>query len=146
MLCPNLPIILKHKQKEKEKWDDDDDDIPFQPEPDLLSLPLIFYYWPLNWMWSHVPRIKLIGAGVGVAWYVVAIRHIAQASSGLSGSDIIILNRDMGGLGAVFWMWFWWIPTRGRGMRFGLFDGYHVFSFSLIIIATLVGAYYSLLK
>ena len=145
MLCPNLPIILK-KQKEKEEWNDDDDDRPFQSEPDLQSLPLIFYYWPLNWMWSLVPRIKLIGAGVGVAWYVVAIRHISQATS-RSGSDIIILNRDMGGLGAVFWMWFWWIPTRGRGMRFGWIDGYHVvFSFLLIIIATLVGAYYSLLK
>jgi len=135
VLCPNLPSILKQKEKDHSRWDD----TPFQQEPDL-SLPRILDYWPLNWTWSLVPKIKLIGAGVGVAWYSVAIRHISHASK--SSSDII-LNYDMGGLGAVFWMWFW-KPMIGMKSGRNWFYWFHLFSFLLIVIAIL-GAYYSLL-
>ena len=128
MLCPNLPSILKGKEKDLSQWDD----TPFQGEPDL-SLPRILDYWPLNWLWNLVPKIKLIGAGVGMAWYVVAIRHISYASK--SDSDII-LNYNMGGLGAVFWMWFW-IPMRGMGSERVWFGYFRIFSFLLIIIAIL---------
>ena len=127
VLCPNLPSILKQKENDLSRWDD----IPFQREPDL-SLPRILNYWPLNWAWSLVPKIKLIGAGVGIAWYIVTIRHVSHASR--SGSDIIP-NHDMGGLGAVFWMWFW-IPMRGMRLGRNCFDCYHIFSFLLIVICT----------
>ena len=79
MVCPNLPSILKEKEGDRR------DDMPFQREPDL-SLPRILDYWPLSQLWSLVPKIKHIGAGVGMAWYVVAIRRISNARS---GSDII---------------------------------------------------------
>ena len=133
VLCPNLPSILKEKEKKDlSRWDD----IPFQREPDL-SLARILDYWPFSWVWNLVPKIKLIGAGVGMAWYVVAIRRISHASR--SGSDMMILNYNMGGLGAVFWMWCW-IPMRGMGSGRNWFGCFHVFSFLLIIIAIL-GAY-----
>ena len=129
VLCPSLPSILREKkEKDHSLWDD----IPFRREPDL-SLPRILNYWPLNWLWSLVPKIKLIGAGVGMAWYVVAIRRICHASR--SGSDMK-LNYKMGGLGAVFWMWFW-IPVRGLGSERNWFGCFHIFSFLLIIIAIL---------
>lgn len=131
VLCPNLPSILKENLTRL-------DDIPFQREPDL-SLPRILDYWPLSWVWSLVPKIKLIGAGVGMAWYVVAIRRISHASR--SGSDMI-LNYNMGGLGAVFWMWCW-IPMRGMRSGRNWFGCFHVSSLLLIIIAILSA--YSLL-
>ena len=128
VLCPNLPSILKQKEKDLSRWDD----IPFQLEPDL-SLPPVLNYWPLNWAWSLVPKIKLIGAGIGIAWYIVAIRHISHASG--SGRDITP-NHEVGGLGAVFWMWFWF-PMRGMGSGRNWFDCFHIFSVVLIIIAIL---------
>ena len=131
VLCPNLPSILKEKEGDFSRWDD----IPFQREPDL-SLPRVFDYWPLSRVWSFVPKIKLIGAGVGMAWYVVAIRRISNAST-RSGSDMV-QNYNMGGLGAVFWMWSW-IPMRGMRSGKNWFCCFHilVFSFLLIIIAIL---------
>ena len=133
VLCPNLPSLLKEKEKDHlSRWDD----VPFRREPDL-SLPRVLDYWPLSWVWSFVPKIKLIGAGVGMAWYVVAIRRISHAGN-RSGSDII-LDYNMGGLGAVFWMWFW-IPMRGMREGRNWFGHYHIFSFLLTIIAIL-GAY-----
>lgn len=128
VLCPNLPSILREKNKDLQQWDD----IPFQREPDL-SLPHIFKTWPLSCLWNLVPKIKLIGAGVGMAWYVVGIRRISCASR--SGSDMI-LNYDMGGLGAVFWMWAW-IPVRlGKNWL----DYFPILSFLLVII-TLLSTY-----
>lgn len=124
ILCPNLPSMLKDKKDLS--WDN----IPFQREPDL-SLPHIFGTWPLSRVWNLVPKIRLIGAGVGMAWYVVAMRRISHASR--SGGDVRP-NYNIGGLEAVFWMWAW-IPVRGRLGRvwFGYF---HIFSF-LVIIAIL---------
>ena len=134
VLCPSLPSILKEKETDVSRYDD----IPFGREPDL-SLPRILDYRPFSWMWSLVPKIKLIGAGVGMAWYIVAIRHISHAST-RSNSDIIP-KYDMGGLGAVFWMWFW-MPMRGMRSGRNWFDCFHIFSFFLIFIAILSSAYY----
>lgn len=130
VLCPNLPSILKEKSKDPSRWDN----IPFQREPDL-SLPRILGYWPLSWVWKLVPRIRLIGAGVGMAWYVIALRRISHASSSRGHMK---LNYSMGGLRAVFWMWAW-IPVRGKGLG-DLIASFHVFSFFLIII-TILSAY-----
>lgn len=125
VLCPNLPAVLKNK--DIQRWDD----IPFQREPDL-NLPHMLETWPLSWLWNLVPKIKLIGAGIGVAWYVVAIRRISRASR----SEYMMLNYNMGGLGAVFWMWAW-IPLRLGRNWFGCF---HILSFLLIIIITIPSA------
>ena len=128
VLCPNLPSILKEKNEDLLQWDD----IPFQREPDL-RLPHILEYWPLNWMWSLAPKIRLIGAGVGMAWYVVTIRCISRASR--SGSDLV-LNHDMGGLEAVFWMWAW-IPVREKRLRDLCWLGCLHFFFIIITIISI---------
>jgi hypothetical protein len=125
VLCPDLPSILKEKNKDPHRWDD----IPFQQEPDL-SLPHILKTWPLSWLWNFVPKIRLIGAGVGMAWYVVTIRRISRASRSESN---MMPNYNMGGLAAVFWMWAW-APV-GLGMNWLLSP--HILSTLLIIITVL---------
>jgi hypothetical protein len=128
VLCPNLPSILKEKNKELQQWDN----IPFQREPDL-SLPHILKTWPVSCLWNLVPKIKLIGAGVGMAWYIVGIRRISRASR--SGSNMM-LNYNMGGLGAVFWMWAW-IPVR---LGWDWFNHFPILSF-LFVVITILSAY-----
>ncbi|KIJ36725.1 hypothetical protein M422DRAFT_260818 [Sphaerobolus stellatus SS14] len=55
----------------------------------------------------HAPRWipKLAGAGVGVAWYTVGLRSLAEGKP---------LDMRMGTLGSVFWMWAWIGPNRSR--------------------------------
>ena len=60
------------------------------PEPNL-DLPT-----PLALFMEFVPLPKLIGAGVGMAWYIVQMRRIARAEDP---------DYSIGGLGAVVKMW-----------------------------------------
>ncbi|KIM46043.1 hypothetical protein M413DRAFT_441104 [Hebeloma cylindrosporum] len=101
VLCPDLPSVLAQRLQDLKTWGD----IPFQPEPDL-QLPGIFSYPIFRSIWEFVPKVKLIGAGLGMAWYVVAMRHIANTT--VAGRDEKIRPEyDVGGLCSVFWMWFW---------------------------------------
>ncbi|KAF8524274.1 hypothetical protein BU17DRAFT_43062 [Hysterangium stoloniferum] len=79
VLCPDFP----HRISPVVVVRGDEDALLPIPEPNL--------YCP-RWF------PKLVGAGVGTAWYVVAMRQIAR------GKDI---NSRMGSIGAVFWMWIW---------------------------------------
>lgn len=99
VLRPDLPELLKTKGNDQSLWDD----APFQQEPDLRN-PHFLGYWPFSWFWGFVPNIALVGAGVNMAWYVVAIRGMALRI----GSNIISKpNYSIGGLGAVVRMWAW---------------------------------------
>jgi len=101
VLCPDLPSVLSQRLLDLKTWGD----IPFQPEPDL-QLPGILSYPIFRSIWELVPRVKLIGAGVEMAWYVVAMRHIANTT--VAGREEKIRPEyDVGGLRSVLWMWFW---------------------------------------
>lgn len=99
VLRPDLPELLKTKGNDQSLWDD----ALFQQEPDLRN-PHFLGYWPFSWFWRLVPNIALVGAGVNMAWYVVAIRGMALriGSNGISKP-----NYSIGGLGAVVMMWAW---------------------------------------
>jgi len=99
VLCPDLPELLKTKGNDQSLWDD----APFQQVPDLRN-PHFLGYWPFSWFWGFVPNIALVGAGVNMAWYVVAIRGMALR---ISSNGISKPNHSIGGLGAVVMMWAW---------------------------------------
>ena len=130
VLCPDLPSVLAKRLHDLQTWGD----IPFQPEPDL-QLPGILSYPILRSIWELVPKVKLIGAGVGMAWYVVAMRHIANTT--VAGQDKKIRPKyDVGGLYSVFCMWFW-SPLLGmNGQR--QWTNHVSHTFFLVVLVTFV--------
>jgi hypothetical protein len=130
VLCPDLPSVLSQRLHDLRTWGD----IPFQPEPDL-QLPGILSYPIFCLIWELVPKVKLIGAGVGMAWYVVAMRHIANTT--MAGRDQEIRPEyDVGGLCSVFRMWFW-SPLLGMdGQRQWTNHASHMFF--LVVLLTLI--------
>ncbi|KAJ3863092.1 hypothetical protein EV359DRAFT_43788 [Lentinula novae-zelandiae] len=96
VLCPNLPSVLKRRRAAEA--DLSSDVTPFKPEPDLRFWPSGREPW--RCIRRHFPKVKLIGAGVGMAWYVVMIRRLAK-------ERIRRPDYNIGGLGAITKMWVW---------------------------------------
>ena len=73
-------------------------DVMFPPQPvlDYPLTPFVNVVAKLFTALGMLPLPKLIGAGVGMAWYVVMMRRLAQ------GMDA---DLHVGGLRAVFGMW-----------------------------------------
>jgi hypothetical protein len=130
ILCPDLPSVLSQRLDDLKTWGD----IPFEPEPDL-QLPGILSYPIFRSIWELVPKVKLIGAGVEMAWYVVAMRHIANTT--VAGRDEKTRPEyDVGGLCSVFWMWFW-SPLLGmNGQRQWANHASHMFF--LVVLLTFI--------
>ncbi len=84
VLRPDLPSALRARAPE--------DSAPFMREPDLDA----------GWWFNFLPRSPLIGAGVGMAWYVVCIRRIAA-----NGPQAVERHMAMGGIEAVLRMFLW---------------------------------------
>ncbi|KAJ7512967.1 hypothetical protein B0H11DRAFT_1948209 [Mycena galericulata] len=98
VLCPDLPLLLKERRS------DDCADTLFSPQPDLGTEGSAL----LTRILENLPRIKLLGAGVAMAWYTVALRRLTNSRRG----TVSIPKPDytVGGLGGVFWMWAWFGP------------------------------------
>ncbi|KAF8974330.1 hypothetical protein BDZ97DRAFT_1751158 [Flammula alnicola] len=111
VLCPDLPSLVLERLKDSHRWDNQ----PLGREPDLRK-PSILEYGLFAWIWSIVPKIKLIGAGVGLAWYVVAIGRIAMAGPQVV-TQTIRPEYDRGGLTSVLWMWVPPSPRRDEVQR-----------------------------
>ncbi|KAH9482397.1 NADH-dependent flavin oxidoreductase iccG [Psilocybe cubensis] len=99
VVCPELPSVLREHLQSSHRWDH----IPFNPEP-RLQMPWIILYPPFSWVWNVVNQIKLIGAGVTLAWYVVTMRQLAHC--GASGAKFKPYYHT-GGLQSIFRMWVW---------------------------------------
>ena len=84
VLRPDLPSALRARAP--------DDSTPFTQEPEL----------DVGWWFDFLPRSPLIGAGVGMAWYVVCIRRIAA-----EGPQAVERHMAMGGIEAVLRMFLW---------------------------------------
>ncbi|KAJ8081803.1 hypothetical protein PM082_007649 [Marasmius tenuissimus] len=98
ILSPDLPRVLQTRLKTEDK---EQSFSPFQPDP---TTGLDFaHVWPWSWAWPYVPKIKLVGGGVQMAWYVIAIRELASRR----GHEEYNPNYSLGGLGAVIRMWTW---------------------------------------
>lgn len=119
VLCPGLPTVLKNRRKDESEAELYSDLTPFKPEPDLgLSFT---ERKPWRWIWKYIPKVKLIGAGIGMAWYVVMIRRLAKerirrlggANNPIEGKEksgansYLSPNCNIGGLGAIIEMWMW---------------------------------------
>ncbi|KAF5320851.1 hypothetical protein D9619_000268 [Psilocybe cf. subviscida] len=94
VLCPDLPVVLRSRSHKQ-------DDAPFSAEPDF-STPNILRQPPFSWLWSLIPKIELIGAGIGMAWFVVRIRAMSDPRFKI-GSE----TNNIGGIEAVARMWAW---------------------------------------
>jgi hypothetical protein len=71
----------------------------FAPEPNLTNF---FGSDRIDrWVWTFMPSIQLVGAGAGMAWYVVMIRRLAR----WRGEGNVQMDYDMGAVGAIFKMW-----------------------------------------
>ncbi|KAJ7067686.1 hypothetical protein B0H15DRAFT_871985 [Mycena belliarum] len=70
---------------------------PFAPPPDLRIGGA--------WVLQRLPRIRLLGAGVAMAWYVVALRRLAAV-----GPAVVPPDYAVGGAGGILWMWVWFGP------------------------------------
>lgn len=122
VLCPELPRLLAESIARHRAWDDR----PDGPFPTFLREPLrepdLRLPGPINIALKYVPLPKLIGAGVGMAWYTVQMRRIAKGQS---------IDYALGGLGAIVEMW---VPqwTFGRTLTMGWF--------SIIILVVVLGA------
>ncbi|KIK68626.1 hypothetical protein GYMLUDRAFT_154143 [Collybiopsis luxurians FD-317 M1] len=131
VLAPNLPSILKDRiQRQKDNYTDVLEDLTsFSPEPDLSVS--FTKRWPWNRLWEYVPKVTLIGAGTGIAWYALMMRRLAQerinsrsrghgigmnAAAEAQGQELgdtynarcsFSPDYSIGGLGAVLGMWLW---------------------------------------
>jgi hypothetical protein len=73
---------------------------PFAPEPSL-SLGIFGSNWIGRWVWSFIPRIQLVGAGVSMAWYIVMIHRLAKSR----GKRRVHMDYQMSAIGTIFKMW-----------------------------------------
>ncbi|KAL0959918.1 hypothetical protein HGRIS_011583 [Hohenbuehelia grisea] len=64
-----------------------------------------------NWLWSKIPKVKLVGSGVEVAWYELALRRIAEAVvSSADGEATPEFDFDLGNTKILVGMWLWRAP------------------------------------
>ncbi|KAF9049292.1 FMN-linked oxidoreductase [Hymenopellis radicata] len=88
ILCPDTPGVYRHRMVLRAS-----DTAPFGEEPDTSGFG--------NWILKLLPRISLVGAGTGMAWYVVMLRRLAHTRSGTN------LGRPSYGVSAIAGMWLW---------------------------------------
>lgn len=99
IVCPDLPSVLRERLQESHRWDN----IPFQPEPHL-KMPRIIAYQPFSWVWNVISKVRLVGAGVTLAWYIVTMRQLAHC---VASGKRFKPNYHLGGLKSIFGMWVW---------------------------------------
>ncbi|EGO29760.1 hypothetical protein SERLADRAFT_365771 [Serpula lacrymans var. lacrymans S7.9] len=117
ILCPHLPQLLQQSQENAfHKSDDDFEHQSFAPEPRIQSGRSIFKRCIYSW----TSNIRLVGAGMGMAWYIVAMRRLAIARIQKYGNvaevsvkqshhetTAVDCSMDMDGVDAVIRMWVW---------------------------------------
>ncbi|KAJ6489956.1 hypothetical protein C8R45DRAFT_992241 [Mycena sanguinolenta] len=91
ILRPDLPVLLTQEQS--------DSVVPFATAPNLA--------FGEDWgrLAKYLPRIKLIGAGATMAWYILAMRRLTVRTA-----PLLPPNYSVGALGGVWGMWVWFVP------------------------------------
>lgn len=115
--CPHLPDILWKTANEC-----DDTYTAFAPTPRLaFSFPRSGSKFT-RWIWSFMPKIQLIGAGAGMAWYVIMMRRLAMNAKHGSRNNHrrFQMDYDMGALATIVSMWMPWMPVDWNGQSSAL--------------------------
>lgn len=94
VLCPDLPRRLRESLLRRPGGEGALASSTFLREP--LREPDFGLPGPVERMLKVVPFPKLLGAGVGIAWYTVQMRRIAQGKA---------LDYNMSGLRSILEMW-----------------------------------------
>jgi hypothetical protein len=97
VLRPDLPQLLKQHP---------DTHVSFAPAPDLHVGD------SASWILKRLPRIRLVGAGAAMAWYIVALRRLTTPEPARTPDYAV------GALGGVWWMWVWVGPEAPLVLRF----------------------------
>ncbi|THU99151.1 FMN-linked oxidoreductase [Dendrothele bispora CBS 962.96] len=112
LLCPGLPTVLRRLEASSESLFDNLTPFKSHPEPDLSFS--FTQHWPWSRVWRFVPKIKLVGAGVGMAWYLIAARAWSTFDQSDEGDrleeeeDQVVKNLyEISGIEAVIRMWIW---------------------------------------
>lgn len=117
--CPNMPDILMRDEAAGLTNDYTSHAyVPFSLEPQT-----VLKFWGSEsligrWIRTAISRVQLVGAGAGMAWYVVMIHRLASHTSE-NKSGVVHMDYDMGALGAIFRMWVrinWSYKTLTAGM------------------------------
>ncbi|KAF4619445.1 hypothetical protein D9613_005353 [Agrocybe pediades] len=107
VLCPDLPSLLRERLEGGAQWYD----VPFCNEPDLRR-PWLMEVRPFIWIWNLLPKVNLVGAGVAIAWYTVAMRNIANAPADAPAGSHQPMG--LGSLQVLLSMYFWTPYCRTR--------------------------------
>ncbi|KXN81689.1 NADH oxidase [Leucoagaricus sp. SymC.cos] len=116
VICPNIPEIMQEYEQSPRN---DGGDTPFGDEPDLPPPT----WWPLGPIWNTFSKIKLIGAGLNMAWYTLMLRRRAAAelrrSQALGKVDLSVTEPDytIGALRTLIHFVVWMPNPRKRGAR-----------------------------
>ncbi|KAF8914045.1 hypothetical protein CPB84DRAFT_1861255 [Gymnopilus junonius] len=129
VVCPALPSVIRTRLRDLQRWGD----VPFQAEP-ILQNGWILEYPPFLWVLGLVPKIQLIGAGINMAWYIVAMRRIACDTV---APGCLRPPYEIGGLQSVFWMWVWMSRSRNGNSKLKLL-ALCIRVFSLLFVSTLI--------
>ena len=110
IVCPQIPNIMRDFENMQ---GNSDGDKPFGAQPDFSTSEKYLKRWPVVILWNTLSKIKLIGAGLDLAWYMIILRQLAIAElRGLQGhSDIFRLTEEpyyaADALWTLFQMYFW---------------------------------------
>jgi hypothetical protein len=83
VVCPEIPHIMAEYERGQGQIDGD---IPFATQPEQ-SVPIYLKVWPIISLWASLSKVKLVGAGLEMAWYTLVMRKYALTE---------LRNRDEG--------------------------------------------------
>ncbi|KAJ8502609.1 hypothetical protein ONZ45_g11596 [Pleurotus djamor] len=113
VMFPELPLLLRQQEAKG---------LPpstasFGARPLVESNSVARQSGICTWLWNEIAQVKLVGSGVGVAWYTVTLRRMAETEEHQPQSDPRTRNYndtlqlDMTPLRAVASMWLWLGPN-----------------------------------
>ncbi|KAJ3573367.1 hypothetical protein NP233_g2461 [Leucocoprinus birnbaumii] len=128
IICPHIPEIMASYEQGLAGYDGD---TLFGAEPEIPT-PMLLGRGPLASFWISVKKVKVIGAGLNMAWYTLVLRRIARAElQALHGLTLPKSARgpdySLGVLRILFQLYFW-VPNPGREARGSILAHFDLFT------------------
>ncbi len=119
ILCPDTPDVYRHRIVLRAI-----DTSPFGEEPDTSGFS--------NWILKLLPRISLVGAGTGMAWYVVMLRRLSRTRSEPN------LGRPSYGVSTIARMWLWIVAPEWSTKSLKSWSGCIVWLILVVVVAAIL--------